>query len=109
MSLFQRGLITENYNTTEFALEFPNEAPTNSNTVSTRYLETGDYLRLNNTTLSYTLAPELDGLEGVIRGLDISLTGQNLFTLTSYSGFDPEIDRKSTRLNSSHVAVTYAV
>lgn len=107
MSLFQRGLITENYNTTEFALEFPNEAPTNSNTVSTRYLETGDYLRLNNATLSYTLAPELVGLEGVIRGLDITLTGQNLFTLTSYSGFDPEMNTGTTQAGIQTFGIDY--
>jgi len=96
MSLFQRGLLAESFNTTDFATEFPNEAPTNSNTVSTRYLEDGDFLRLNNATLSYSVLPERIGLQGLVRSLDITLTGQNLFTLTDYSGFDPEVNTGST-------------
>jgi len=96
MSLFQRGLLAESSNTTDFATEFPNEAPTNSNTVSTRYLEDGDFLRLNNATLSYSVQPERIGLQGLVRSLEFTLTGQNLFTLTNYSGFDPEVNTGST-------------
>lgn len=92
MSLFQRGALAESFNTTDFATEFPNEAPTNANTVSTRYLEDGDYIRLNNATLSYNLRPESIGLEGMIRNLQLTLTGQNLFTITNYSGYDPEVN-----------------
>jgi iron complex outermembrane receptor protein len=96
MSLFQRGLLAESFNTTDFAIEFPNEAPTNSNTVSTRYLEDGDFLRLNSATISFSVLPERIGLEGLIRSLDINLTGQNLFTITNYSGFDPEVNTGSS-------------
>lgn len=96
MSLFQRGLLAESFNTTDFAIEFPNEAPTNSNTVSTRYLEDGDFLRLNSATISFSVLPERIGLEGLIRSLDITLTGQNLFTITDYSGFDPEVNTGSS-------------
>lgn len=95
MSLYQKGRLAENFNTTKFATEFPSEAPTNSNTVSTRYLEDGDFLRLNNATLSYTIMPDMLGLEGLIRSLQITLTGQNLFTITDYSGFDPELNTGS--------------
>jgi TonB-dependent starch-binding outer membrane protein SusC len=95
MSLFQRGALAENFNTTSFATEFPNESPTNANTVSTRYLEDGDYIRLNNATLSYNLRPERLGLEGMIRSLQLTVTGQNLFTITNYSGYDPEVNTGS--------------
>lgn len=96
MTLFQKGSLVESFNTTEFATEFPNEAPTNSNTVSTRYLEDGDYLRLNNATLSYNIMPERIGLDGMIRNLQLTLTGQNLFTITDYSGYDPEVNTGTT-------------
>lgn len=96
MSLFQRGSLTENFNTTDFATEFPNEAPTNANTVSTRYLEDGDYIRLNNATLSYNFPTERIGLEGLVNNLKLTLTGQNLFTITNYSGYDPEVNTGST-------------
>lgn len=95
MSLFQRGSLAENFNTTGVATDFSNESPTNANTVSTRYLEDGDYLRLNNATLSYNLRPERIGLDGTIREMQITITGQNLFTITNYSGFDPEVNTGS--------------
>lgn len=96
MSIFNRGNLASSFNTTEFATEYPGEANTNSNTVSTRYLEDGDYMRLNNATLSYNLRPELIGLEGAISNVQLTLTGQNLFTITNYSGYDPEVNTGST-------------
>ncbi|MCW9705420.1 SusC/RagA family TonB-linked outer membrane protein [Fodinibius salsisoli] len=96
MSIFNKGNLASSFNTTDFATEYPDEAATNSNTVSTRYLEDGDYIRLNNATLSYQMRPELIGLEGVIRNLQLTLTGQNLFVLTNYSGYDPEVNTGTT-------------
>ena len=96
MSIFNKGNLASSFNTTDFAIEYPDEAVTNSNTVSTRYLEDGDYIRLNNATLSYNLRPEQIGLEGVIRSLELTLTGQNLFTITNYSGYDPEVNTGTT-------------
>jgi iron complex outermembrane receptor protein len=96
MSIFNKGNLASSFNTTDFATEYPDEAATNSNTVSTRYLEDGDYIRLNNATLSYNLRPERIGLEGVIRSLELTLTGQNLFIITNYSGYDPEVNTGTT-------------
>jgi len=79
-------------NTTDRATEFSNEDNGNSNTVSTRYLEDGDYLRLNSATLSYNVSPGAIGLGETIRNLRVRLSGQNLFLITGYSGFDPEVD-----------------
>lgn len=96
MSLFKKGLLASNFNTTDIASEFSNEDITNSNEVSTRYLEDGGFLRLNNATLGYNLKPELIGLEGLISAIRLSVTGQNLFVITDYSGFDPEINSNLT-------------
>lgn len=61
--------------------------PTNSNKASTRYLEDGDYLKLRSLTIGYNLAlPKY-----FIQNMRIFFTGENLFTLTGYSGVDPEI------------------
>lgn len=92
MTSFNRGDLAGSNNTTDLATEFPNESNGNSNTVSTRYLEDGDFLRLNSVTLSYNVSPQLVGLEETIRTLEVTLTGQNLFTITPYSGFDPEVN-----------------
>jgi iron complex outermembrane receptor protein len=56
--------------------------------VSTRFLEKGDFVRLQNATIGYTVP--LTG-EGLFKSLRVSLTGQNLFVITDYSGLDPEV------------------
>ncbi len=96
MSQFTKGLLASNFNTTSLATQFPNEDITNSNTVSTRYLEDGDFLRLNNATLGYSLDPAYIGLDGLVNGIRLSVTGQNLFVITDYSGYDPEINSNLT-------------
>ncbi|WP_372973803.1 TonB-dependent receptor domain-containing protein, partial [Muriicola sp.] len=56
--------------------------------VSTRFLEKGDFVRFQNATLGYNVP--LSG-EGLFKTLRLSLTGQNLFLITDYSGLDPEV------------------
>ena len=92
MSLFNRGNLASSFNTTDFAVQFDNEAITNSNEVSTRYLEDGSFLRLNNATIGYTFTPDQIGLGNWIHGIGLSLTGQNLLVITEYTGFDPEVN-----------------
>lgn len=96
MSLFTKAQLTKSNNTTDFAVQYPNEAISNANTVSTRYLENGSFLRMNNVTLGYNLSTERIGLSDVLQNVRLSLTGQNLFVITDYSGFDPEINTGST-------------
>lgn len=92
MSSFNRGQLANSFNTTDRASEFLNEASTNSNRVSTRYLEDGSFLRLNNATVGYNLRPQMIGLDNVMDNIRLSVTGQNLFVITKYSGYDPEIN-----------------
>jgi len=95
MSLFSTSQLGRNLNTTDFATLYPNEDNSNANEVSTRYLEDGSYLRLNNATLGYTLDPQTIGLGDFVQNIRLSLTGQNLFVITDYSGFDPEVNTGS--------------
>lgn len=60
----------------------------NANVVSTRYLEDADYMRLQNASLGYNF----DVDDNILKNLRLSLTGQNLFLITNYSGFDPEVN-----------------
>jgi TonB-linked SusC/RagA family outer membrane protein len=96
MSLFNRGSLASSFNTTDFPTKYSNESITNSNEVSTRYLENGSFLRLNNATLGYQLKPQRIGLGKWVNNIKFSLTGQNLFVITDYSGFDPEINTGSS-------------
>ena len=53
------------------------------------WLESGSYLKCDNITVGYTFKfPE----SKYVRSLRLYATGQNLFTITSYSGLDPEVN-----------------
>ena len=64
------------------------ESRGNAPDVSTRFLEKGDFVRLQNASIGYRI-PTGDSF---IRGLRISVSGQNLLTFTNYSGQDPEVN-----------------
>lgn len=59
--------------------------------VSTRFIEDGSYLRFKTITLSYDLSQNILDKLG-ITSLKIYGTGENIFTITNYSGFDPEVN-----------------
>lgn len=60
---------------------------------STWYVESGDYLRLKNLTLGYTLPSTVLG--NSFSKIRVFASAQNLLTITNYSGFDPEISTYS--------------
>jgi len=57
---------------------------------SSRYIEDGSYLRLKNLQIGYTLPSKWTEKVKMSR-CRIYLSGSNLFTLTDYSGYDPEV------------------
>jgi TonB-linked SusC/RagA family outer membrane protein len=57
---------------------------------SSRFLEDGSYVRLKNVQLGYTI-PEKIVSRFHIKSLRFYVTGQNLWTLTNYTGLDPEM------------------
>ncbi|MEZ0610298.1 SusC/RagA family TonB-linked outer membrane protein [Fibrella sp. WM1] len=61
---------------------------------STYYLESGSYFRMKNVQLTYSLPQTL--LSRLRMGsASVYVQGQNLFTITNYSGMDPEINLRS--------------
>jgi len=70
--------------------------PTESQT--TRFLEKGDFVRLRNIMLSYTLPKSLN-TKLHIQGLRFFVQGQNLYTWHKFQGWDPEV----SNINSSDV------
>jgi len=107
-TLFSRGRLGISQNTTDAATQFPNESLNNTNAISTRYLEKGDFLRLNNATLGYNLNPRLLGIGEHIRNIRFSVTAQNLFIITKYSGFDPEINTGLSQGGIQSFGIDYA-
>ena len=57
---------------------------------SDRFLESGSYFRLKNLQLGYSLPRNLIGKAG-FQNCRLYLQGGNLFTVTKYTGFDPEV------------------
>lgn len=64
--------------------------PNNNQRISDRFVEDGSYMRLKNLTLGYTLPATLLSRFNM-RTARIYLSGENLFTITGYSGYDPEV------------------
>ena len=65
------------------------ESRFNNNDPSTRFLEDASFMRLQNMTLTYQF--DTDNIK-YLSNLQLSLIGQNLFTITGYSGQDPEVN-----------------
>ncbi len=66
----------------------PREALANPIKASSRYLEKGNFLRMANVSLSYNLG----NIGKEIKNANVFLTAQNLFVITKFTGFDPEVN-----------------
>ena len=55
---------------------------------STRFLEKGDYVKLRNATIRYGVG----NLGKYIKNLSVYVSGSNLFVITKFTGFDPEVN-----------------
>ena len=72
----------------------------NNSLISTRFLESGSYLRVKTITLSYKIDPKL--LSGIgLSAASIYVSCNNLFTITKYKGFDPEVNSSGNATNTS--------
>ena len=66
-------------------------ASQNSLRNTTRWLEDGSYVRLRNVQLGYTLPKSVTSKVPSLGSVRVYVTGRNIFTITDYTGFDPEI------------------
>lgn len=98
-AFFNAGGITIAKNVTTDVLT-SGEAPGSSVAVSTRFLEKGDFVRLQTLSVGYNVP--MSG-EGLFDSLRFSVTGQNVFLITGYSGLDPEVSTNTGSLNASNI------
>ena len=68
-----------------------------NNVISSRVVEDGSYLRLKTVTLGYTL-PKMFVNKYKISNARVYVAASNLWTLTNYSGYDPEVSVRNTAL-----------
>ncbi|TCN53152.1 TonB-dependent receptor [Flavobacterium circumlabens] len=80
--------------TTNILVDAGNESPNdlNSYKYSSRFIEDGSYLRLDNITLGYNFGK----VGRYISSVRIYQTINNLFVITKYSGIDPEVEQGGT-------------
>ena len=86
-ALFLKGSIKTAHNVT-YAVANSNEDPINPGSVSSRFLEKGDFIRLSNALLSYNFGVKTKA----IKSLTATVSGQNLLLFTKYTGLDPEVN-----------------
>lgn len=102
-ALFLKGSLKNGRNVTKDVAN-SSENPLNSGSVSTRFIEKSDFVRLANATIGYTFSLPQGGFA---KTLNLSLTGQNLLLITSYSGLDPEVNTIKTLNNIPSLAIDY--
>ncbi|WP_282079350.1 SusC/RagA family TonB-linked outer membrane protein [Aquimarina algiphila] len=73
-----------------------------NNRASSYFVEDGSYFRLRNINLGYTLPSEITDKIG-LNSFRLYLSAQNLFTITDYSGSDPEVGQNSDIQGQSSV------
>jgi len=70
--------------------DMPRASSVKTSNISTdREVEDGSYLRLKSVQIGYNFSPEW--FDGLFDNLRFYITGENLLTLTNYSGYDPEV------------------
>ncbi|HAA12102.1 MAG TPA: SusC/RagA family TonB-linked outer membrane protein [Cytophagales bacterium] len=102
-ALFLKGALANGRNVTQEVADVDEnrlEAPI----PSTRYLEDGSFLRLNNFTAGYNI--DMSNVDA-ISSLRFYVSGQNLFVLTQYTGYDPEVNVNKALNDIPSTAIDY--
>ncbi len=74
--------------------------------VSSNFLEKGSYIRLQYVTLTYDFKDLLKNVKG-INDIKLSLTGNNLFLITRYTGSDPQINSDTDGYGTGASGIDY--
>ena len=82
--------------------------PNQNTRVSDRFVENDSYLRLKNITLSYTF-PKQWLQKAQIENARLSLSCENVATITGYSGFDPEVGINGIDQNRYPISRTFSL
>ncbi len=76
--------------------------------VSNRFIEDGTYLRLKNIQLAYNFPVQRLGIN-MVQSIQVYASGQNLLTLTKYSGWDPEVNSSGMGIDNKTYPMSKSV
>jgi iron complex outermembrane receptor protein len=79
-------------------------SPNNESRYSDRFIENGSYLRLQNVTLGYTFG----AVSTTLRNVRVYLSADNLFVITDYQGYDPEVNTYAGSDGVASLGIDYA-
>jgi iron complex outermembrane receptor protein len=94
---------TPGVNVLESALSSPASRTQNSE-FSSQWIQDGSYFRLDNLSIGYTF--NTDDISFISRAR-VYVTGQNLFVITDYTGYDPEVRTNTNRGNVAPLGIDY--
>lgn len=63
----------------------------NYDRLTDKYLEDGSYMRVKNISVNYSIPGSLISRQKIVRSIRVGASVQNVFTVTGYSGYDPEV------------------
>lgn len=120
LSISFRGVVGNDvYNNTEAEFSYVNAAPgvnvlrsaldlgmsrDQISQFSSRWIQNASFLRLDNMSVGYTF--DTDRVEFLSKAR-IYVTGQNLFVITDYSGYDPEVRTNTNRGGTAPLGIDY--
>jgi len=79
------------------------ESLANPVSASTRFLYSGNYIKMGNATIAYNLG----GVGNIIKSSRIYITGNNLFEITKYPGFDAEVNQDANNQGIPSLGMDY--
>lgn len=106
-ALFYRAALSQGTNITADIIDNGEALIGNSNAASTRFLHSSDFFRLANMSIGYTLKGQ-GGIFDYVKSVRFNITGQNLFVITAYKGFDPEVNTNKAINGVPSYGIDYA-
>jgi iron complex outermembrane receptor protein len=99
----RKGNINQSLNVIPDAINTP-ESIGNPNRFSDKFIEDGSFFRLSNLTIGVNIpTANIDWL----KGLRIYVTGTNLFLITNYSGYDPDVNTDASYNDIQSMGIDY--
>ena len=96
--------LNTNINLLRPALDFSDDMLSSTPTYSSQWIEDASFLRLDNLNISYNV--DVNGSKWLNSAV-VGLSGQNLLMLTSYTGYDPEVNTSASANGAPSLGVDY--
>jgi iron complex outermembrane receptor protein len=88
-AFYENPAVSSSYNVVN--TKYFNPALKDAQIFSSLFVEKADFVKLDNASLGYNFTLPKKGAMASVKSIRVFLTGQNLFTITGYTGADPEV------------------